>query len=260
MNDTSPLEIEKVDIPAASELAPFAPDPEWLEESKVVSFKRRDIKARPFNLLRSQVLKKAEANGWGIIGVTSATPGVGKSFLTANLAAALSKLPERQVYLFDLDVRRGTLAELFGLEQDYGLVEYLTEPGISLSQVGRNIGDNGLSFYPSFTGGDLSAELFGTPRFRGLVEAMRGLPDKAIVLCDLPPAFANDDAMIITQQLDAYLLVVEQGQTTQAQLRDTVRLLNPAPCLGTVLNRYQGGFGDSYGYGYGYNDKYDKYY
>jgi protein-tyrosine kinase len=28
-------------------------------------------------------------------------------------------------------------------------------------------------------------------------------------------------------------------------------MLSPTPCLGTILNRYRGGFFDAYGYGYG---------
>jgi protein-tyrosine kinase len=45
-------------------------------------------------------------------------------------------------------------------------------------------------------------------------------------------------------------------------VRDCVRLMEPTPCLGSVLNRYEGGIGDPYGYGYGhgYGLKYGSYY
>lgn len=247
-------------IPPVESLAQFTPDPAHLQQHRVVGFNRRDIQARPFSLLRSQIIKKLSANNWKIIGITSATPAVGKSFLSANLAAAMARLPDRQVYLLDFDVRRGSLAELFGIVGDDGMAEFLETPTISLESIGRRVGEDHLSFYPAYPTVGLSAELFDTGRFRSLIAGLRALPDSAIILCDLPPAFANDDAMIIAQQIDAYIMVVEQGLTTQSQLRDTMRLLSPAPCFGTVLNRYQGGFGDPYGYGYGYNDKYDKYY
>jgi protein-tyrosine kinase len=257
--DTSDMP-DALQIPEVETLTPFELDPAHLQAHRVVGFNRRDIQARPFSLLRSQVIKKMAANGWKIVGITSATPAVGKSFLSANLAAAMSRLPDRQIYLLDCDVRRGSLAELFGIRGEDGLAEFLEDPNISLDTIGRRLGSDSLSVYPAYPTVGLSAELFDTTRFRSLVAGLRALPDSAIILCDLPPAFANDDAMIISQQLDAYIMVVEQGQTTQAQLRDTMRLLSPAPCLGTVLNRYQGGFGDPYGYGYGYNDSYDKYY
>jgi hypothetical protein len=47
---------------------------------------------------------------------------------------------------------------------------------------------------------------------------------------------------------------------------NTMRMFEPTPCIGTVLNKYRGGFIDSsgygYGYGYGYGGKnaYDAYY
>ena len=87
---------------------------------------------------------------------------------------------------------------------------------------------------------------------------MRALPDNAIVLCDLPPAFANDDTSVICEHLDAFLMVVEQGVTTRKQVISTREMLQPTPCLGSVLNRYNGGWSDPYGYGYG--DEYAKYY
>ena len=41
--------------------------------------------------------------GWKLLGVTSATPEAGKSFLAANLAVAMAQLPDVRVVLFDLD-------------------------------------------------------------------------------------------------------------------------------------------------------------
>ena len=58
--------------------------------------------------------------------------------------------------------------------------------------------------------------------------------------------------MLIMKELDGYILVAESGVSTKRQIREVIRLLEPAPCFGTILNRYQGGFADSYGYGYGY--------
>ena len=41
--------------------------------------------------------------GWRMFGVVSATPNVGKSFISANVAAALSREPRFQTYVVDLD-------------------------------------------------------------------------------------------------------------------------------------------------------------
>ena len=71
------------------------------------------------------------------------------------------------------------------------------------------------------------------------------------MIVDLPPVFASDDTLLTAARLDGYLLVVEYGRNTAEQVRESLRLLDPTPCLGTILNRYKGGLFDAYGYGYG---------
>jgi protein-tyrosine kinase len=65
--------------------------------------------------------------------------------------------------------------------------------------------------------------------------------------------------MISLEHLDGYLLVVDSGKTTRKHVQDVLAVLHPTPCIGSILNRYNGGFADSYGYGYGGPD-YGKYY
>lgn len=247
-----------VEIPAAAELPVLDLDPGYLAKRKIVGFHSRDVRSRAFNLFRSQIVKRMAQRGVKVLGVTSAAPNAGKSFISTNLAAALSRMPDHQVYLFDFDLRRGSLARELGLQSGRGLGLFLEGKITDLREVGHQIGENGFAFFPCFASMDRSAELFAGERFKALAAAMRALPDNAIVLCDLPPAFANDDTSVICEHLDAFLMVVEQGVTTRKQVISTREMLQPTPCLGSVLNRYNGGWSDPYGYGYG--DKYAKYY
>ena len=227
-----------------------------LADHDVVGFNSRDIRSRPFNLLRNQVLREMRERGWNLLGVTSATPEAGKSFLATNLAAALAQLPDIRVLLFDFDLRRASLAEKLGINGDHGLTQFLDGSVDDLQSVGRRIANLNLTLYPCYSARVNSAELLAGERFSMLVEAMRELPDDVIVVCDLPPAFANDDAMAIIQKLDAYLFVIEEGVTTKSQLQEAMSLLSPAPCIGTVLNRFSVSPIDAYGYA----GKYDRYY
>lgn len=257
------------DIPAPSAGIPSGPLAGPAQEVQLVNvvkrgvfgFNSRDRRSRPFNLLRSQVTKIMNARGWKMIGVTSATPAVGKTFIANNLAASMSRVPDRQTLLFDLDLRRGSVATQYDLKDQQGIDAYLNGEIDSLSAVARRVIGSNLTIYPSFRVEESSAELLAGARMRTLVDAMRALPDDYTCICDLPPAFANDDAAIILEQLDAYLLVVEEGRTTARQVRDAVELLNPSPCIGTVLNRYNGVIGgDDYGFGYWGKGNYDAYY
>ena len=223
---------------------------------KLVGFESKDARSRPFNLLRAQLIKKLAETGGRLIGITSPAPNAGKSFVASNLAASMSQLTNRRTTLIDLDLRRATIADIFGLEGPGGVTEYLLGDELTLTQIGRRIGTSNLVVYPTFPAAVNSAELMVGDRLLDLVARARALGDDAIVIFDLPPVFANDDAMLVAEQLDGILLVVEQGVTTKKQLQSSLQLLHPTPILGTIFNRFTGGSGDPYGYG----GKYDGYY
>lgn len=246
-----------VRLPAPGELPVVPVDNAEMRRRRIVGFSSRDVRARAFNLMRSQVLKQLDETDRRLIGVTSAAPAAGKSFVSLNLAAALAQTRDRPIYLFDFDLRRGSIAQALD-QEGLGIGAYLSGETDDLRAIGRCIGEDGFLFFPAFADAEVGVDLFTSARFESLIAAMRRLPREAVVLCDLPPAFANDDAATITAQLDGFLMIVQQGETTQKQVTGALDLLRPATCLGTVLNRYDGGWSDPYGYGYG--DKYASYY
>jgi Mrp family chromosome partitioning ATPase len=175
------------------------------------------------------------------------------------MAAALSRTPSLATYLIDLDLRRGSIAENFRFLPEMGIRAYLEEEensfGLCVPEGER------LLIVPTDASSAHSAELLATERMEQLVQALRDLPKETIVICDLPPVFANDDAAIVASKLDAYLLVVEDGRSTKKQIRDSIKVLSPSPCAGVVLNRYHGGLvSDSYGYSYGATGSYGAYF
>jgi protein-tyrosine kinase len=78
------------------------------------------------------------------------------------------------------------------------------------------------------------------------------------VLCDLPPAFVSDDAVTIVERLDSYIHVIDEGITPRRQVEELRAMMAPKACLGAILNRYSGGWNDSYGYAAA--RKYSRYY
>lgn len=233
--------------------------PDVVDEA-IVGFRSRDERSRAFNLLRTQIIRLV-GNGTRVIGVTSATPQVGKTFIACNLAASLSRLPDLQTYLFDFDLRRGSVAERFNLPVEQGLTEYLGGVTDNLAGLSWGVEGQRLTIYPTPERRVMSSELLATSRFGQLVGAMRELRGQNVFICDLPPVFANDDAMMISELVDGYILVVEDGVTTAKQVRDSLRLLGQEKCFGTILNRYiKGLVSGDYGYGYGKQGKYSDYY
>ena len=237
-------------IPNQSDLSVFTPDSALLDNNHIVGFHSRHLSSRPFSLLRSQLLKRMKARDHKLLGVTSPAPGAGKSFLTANIAATMSRLPNQYIHVFDLDLRRASLAANYGLTGEIGLERFLTGETDDLSKIGRHVEGTNLALYPCFTNDLDTMPLLASDRFAAFIASLRALPEDHLVLFDMPPVFANDDAMVVASQIDAYLMIIEQGRNSQKQVQDAIRLLDPSECIGPVLIRDDGGVGDPYGYGY----------
>jgi Mrp family chromosome partitioning ATPase len=242
-----------------SEFTRFEAPVDELGQRFVFGFRGSDQRARPFKLLRTRIAKMAADNGVKLIGVTSAAPNVGKTFVAANLAAALSRLVDTHVCAIDLDMHRPALGPRFGLPEGNGVHDYLDGQAQDIREIGFQVNEERLVVIPGYRRNVATGELLSGPRGEALFAGLKALPAGTLVIVDMPPIFADDDAVIIANRLDGYLLVVEDGRTTKKQVEDTIRMLSPAPMLGTVLNRYNRRiFSDDYGYGvsYGYGAYY----
>ena len=223
----------------------------------VNAFDSSNASSRTFKLIRSKLVALQREREWRMLGVVSATPNVGKSFISANLAAAMSRDPRFQTYLIDLDLRRGTIKDVFGIGSDETIVEYLENS--SSGEVLNGFVPQGqeLIIIPSTTAEVHSAELLASDRATALFRAMRNSDDRNFFICDLPPVFANDDASIIMESLDGYVIVAQDGKTTQREIEATVDMLGQERLAGVVLNKYLGGLVSE---GYGIEDRYAQYY
>ena len=70
-----------------------------------------------------------------------------------------------------------------------------------------------------------SGELLANDRATALYNAMRNSDERKFFVCDLPPVFANDDASIIMESLHGYIVVAQDGKTTQREIESVVEML-----------------------------------
>lgn len=185
--------------------------------------------------------------------IAGSAPGVGKSFICANLAIVLAQAGKR-VVLVDSDMRRGHLHDIFGFsERAGGLSEHLAGalvpdelvcetrvPGLGLIKTGA-IPPN-----PS--------ELLLHPRFERLVDELCATHDH--VIFDAGPLLAVTDSAIIGRAVGCTLLVARYQQTPLREIELATQRLSQAGVnlKGFILNDVQRQ--GSYGYGYGYQYTY----
>jgi protein-tyrosine kinase len=224
---------------------PMPWSPEQALAGGIYGFDSIDPRSRSFNLIRGRLLELKRSRGFRLVGVVSATPNVGKSFVSANIGASLSRDPQNQTFVVDLDLRRGSLSTQFGIDPARGLSEFLQ--GADPLEVCRLEGQN-LTIVPTRGGMVHSAELLAGSRASALFEAMRSSDPANIFICDLPPVFANDDALATIAHLDSYILVAEEGKTTVRELKDAIDALGRERLAGVTLNKFRGGvMSDGYG-------------
>ena len=230
----------------------------------IYGFDALDTRSRSFNMIRARLIEIKAERGWRLIGVVSATPKVGKSFIAANIAAALSREPSLDTIAIDLDLRRASLSTMFGIEPDISLLAYLAEkPGADAPSI-YQLDNERLTIVPTVARAIRSAELVAGRRAHALLQEVRDMGDSTIAIVDLPPVFANDDAITVMSKLDGYIMVAEEGKTRQRELVSALDLLGRERLAGVILNKYRGGmvsegygFDDYYAEGYGKDDSED---
>jgi capsular exopolysaccharide synthesis family protein len=195
-----------------------------------------DESADAYKILRTQVLQRLRANDWRTLGITATRKGHGKTLTALNLGISLAMEVNQTVLLADLDLRSPSLAGYLSAEKLNGISDYLVER-CELSEVLVNPGIDRLVILPGNEPLINSSEELSSPRMVRLVEELKNRYPDRIVLFDLPPLLVGDDVMAFAPNLDAVILVLEEGKTTGDELNRALDLLHGVNILGTVLNK-----------------------
>lgn len=184
-----------------------------------------------------------------IIAISGPSPGVGKSFISVNLAAVLAQ-SGKKVLIIDADMRKGYLQTQFGLKWDDGLSDYLSGR-LKLTQVTKPTKVEGLNV---ITRGQIPpnpSELLMHSNFSKLVEEVSNAYD--IVIIDTPPILAVTDPAIVSAHTGTTLLVARFGQNHLREIDLTRNRFeqNGIDVKGLVFNGVVKKASNAYGY-YGY--------
>jgi tyrosine-protein kinase Etk/Wzc len=156
-----------------------------------------------------------------IILISGPTPGVGKSFVSANLAAVLGAA-DKKVLLIDGDLRKGRLNHDIGVNRKEGLSEVICG-SLQLDKVlHREIAPN-VDFLSTGVLPPNSAELLMKPAVQGLLKQAARHYDWVIV--DTPPVLAASDTAILAPMVGAVFLVARAETSTQGELQESAKRL-----------------------------------
>ncbi|ATO32281.1 tyrosine-protein kinase Wzc [Dickeya dianthicola] len=190
-----------------------------------------------------------------VLMISGASPGIGKSFISANLGAVIAQAGQR-VLIVDCDMRKGYAHHMLGTTADKGLSDILSGQ-VEAEKATRSTAVTNMFFIPRGQIPPNPSELLMHKNFVAFVEWAAQSFD--IVLLDTPPILAVTDAAIISRQAGTSLLVARFETNTPKEVEISIRRFeqNGASIKGVILNAvirralsyYSYGY-DSYQYSY----------
>jgi len=194
--------------------------------------------AESFRRLRNKILHPSEGKPVRSILVTSALPEEGKGFVCANLSIIMSQGMEQHALMVEGDLRRPTLAGLFGLSNDRGLVNYLQD-GQDISTLIKDTGFKKLSILPSGPPPINPAELLDSTKMSAVIEELVKRYHDRFIIIDSPPMSAGSEIAVLAKYVDGVVLVVRWGKSRREQVKELVDLIGKEKIIGVVFNAYE---------------------
>lgn len=195
-----------------------------------------------FRKVRTGLMFMAEAQDVQTVAVVGAEPGAGKSFVSVNLARAVSELGD-VVVLIDGDMRRPVIHDRIGVARTPGLSEVLAGARTKLSLRTTPAYPNMMIMPAGEIVADPSALLGHRLASHVLVPVLKQSRTTELVVIDTPPEALFPDALTIAAQCDVTIVVVDARTGRRRALRRTLADLRQvgAKPFGVVLNRSTAG-------------------
>ncbi|MCY1429330.1 Tyrosine-protein kinase wzc [compost metagenome] len=183
--------------------------------------------------------------------ISGPSPQVGKSFVSANLAAVIAQTGQR-VLLVDVDMRKGYLHKILGTPAENGLSDVLAKR----CDLSTAIHKTEVSNFDFIGRGQIPpnpSELLMHQNFTEFLDKISEMYD--LVILDTPPILAVTDAAIVGRQSGTNLIVARFALNPAREVDLTIRrfLQNGIDLKGAIFNGVEKRASAKYGYGgYGY--------
>lgn len=242
----NPEDIERMGIPVYAAI-PFS-EKQAILEKRLANFKRdkssasyllsindpADLATEAMRSLRTSLhFAMIEAKN-NILMITGPSPGVGKSFVTTNLAAVIAQ-SGKKVLLVDADMRKGYLHKVMRCQGEKGLSDILSGR-ITLFDAIQKTQLNNLHVIAHGQLPPNPSELLMHENFSRFVKEISGMYD--LVIFDTPPILAVTDAALVGGQAGTTLMVTRYGINGAKEIEFAKRRLEQNGLLvkGVIFN------------------------
>ena len=191
---------------------------------------------------------------------TSAVPGEGKSFASANVAQSFANQKEKTL-LIDLDLRKPVQHTILGMERSPGFSDFIAND-MSFNDAVRSTPNENLYFMSSGSRSANPSELITISNLKKLFKAIPDEFDR--IVFDTSPLIPVRDALPVSQLVDSSVILYRMGTTHRKAISRTLKILNEnnADPVGIVANGlppmkkssgYYGYYGNYYYGNYAYS-------
>ncbi len=217
-----------------------------MKKEVVVQENPKSPEAEMFKNLRTNIQFMNADSEKKVMIVTSTVPGEGKSYVSANLAAAFAQI-DKKVLIIDADMRKGRQYAIFNLRPRPGISNYLS--GV-VDQIFKDKKDDIKNYIQEtevknlylITAGSVPpnpSELLVSNKMKKIIDELSQIFD--VIIFDVPPCLVVTDALILARLVDFSIIVAAQNYTKMDELNKAKIAIESVggKVAGVVLNKVQ---------------------
>ncbi len=194
------------------------------------------FEAESFRTLRSRILYPLDGRPVPkTILVTSSAPNEGKGFVASNLGISLARGMDQHSLLVDCDLRRPSLAKMFGLSNEFGLVNCLQEDK-GVEHFLQKTSIDKLTLLASGKSPVNPAELLGSSRMENIIHELADRYDDRMIIFDSAPGQVAPESFVLSQHVDCVVLVVRYGWSNRNNIMKLIHSIGKEKIIGIVFN------------------------
>jgi len=205
----------------------------------------KSVLSESFRSLRTNLQFMARSEN-KVISITSTIAGEGKTFTSVNLATIIS-LTGQKTIVINLDMRKPTLHDKFGLSNYKGMSTYLSGKSLLYEIIQPSQYEN----LDVITSGPIPpnpSELINSRAFKDLIERLKAVYE--VIILDTPPIGIVADARVIMDISDVNIYILRENYSKKVFVNNIDKLKEEGiRGLGIVYNDIEIKK-DGYGYGY----------